>query len=149
MYYDELGRPRFDPQGYRTAAEQAAEQAAETRRLHRDLSRAPESGGPGNPEIEQSLAASRQWRMQKQARRIRAARDAERERDLAEYEREREAERELEAYQERLAAEIRHQRYTDGPNPWVSPGDPGYVSPELAQARRMSGDPDPYRRGPR
>lgn len=132
----------FDDYHQRRAAEAAS------RRLDEVMARADRREAEKNKD---KLPSRRQEKLKadirKTLRHIRWQQEAEREQWLADYEERQRAQRELEMHAQELADEIRYAREQQCPNPWLKPGDSGYVSPELAEARRRAGDPDPYRRG--
>lgn len=95
--------------------------------VHDDDDRAGET--PAMREVRENREASARWQRQRIARRARGITEAaERRRDET-YEAEQRAAEEEREYVAELAREIDAARAANSPNPWLQPGDPGYVSP--------------------
>ena len=81
------------------------------------------------------------------AGRARRAAEAGREWEIAQVEAVSQARHDLEEHARDLAREAESAAYRAGPNPWLQPGDPGYVSPRehaiLAELRRAEQTPSP------
>ncbi len=90
---------------------------------------------------EEERQRQRKARMSLTAAKYRRHMDAIRAAELRELDREQEAKRDLEKHLEELAKEVAYARSVNSPNPWLKPGDQGYVSPEEFALRRQNGLP--------